>query len=98
MIDLDHFFDSPLDICLSTAKKTVARRKALHITQMELAGMAGVSFASVRRFETTGQISFESLVRIAIALDMKEDVKNLFLERKIYNSIQDVIDEANQKH
>ena len=98
MIDLDHYFDSPLDICLSTVKKTVARRKSLHITQMELAGMAGVSFASVRRFETTGQISFESLVKIAIALDMKDDVKNLFLERKIYNSIQDVIDEANQKH
>ena len=98
MIDLDHYFDTPLDICLSTAKKAVARRKALHITQMELAGMAGVSFASVRRFETTGQISFESLVKIAIALDMKDDVKNLFLERKVYNNIQDVIDEANQKH
>ena len=97
MIDLDHFFDTPLDICLSTAKKAVARRKALHITQMELAGMAGVSFASVRRFETTGKISFESLVRIAIALDMKDDVKNLFLERKVYHSIQEVIEEANQK-
>ena len=97
MIDLDHYFDTPLDICLSTAKKTVARRKALRITQKELAGMTGVSFASVRRFETTGKISFESLVRIAIALDMKDDVKNLFLERKVYHSIQEVIEEANQK-
>lgn len=97
MIDLDHYFDTPGDICLETARKVVARRKTLRITQRELAGMTGVSFASVRRFETTGQISFESLVRIAIALDMKEDVKNLFLERKVYKSIQDVIDEANQK-
>ena len=97
MIDLDHYFDSPLDICLSTAKKTVARRKALRITQKELAGMTGVSFASVRRFETTGKISFESLVKIAIALDLKDDIKNLFLERKVYHSIQEVIEEANQK-
>ena len=97
MIDLDHYFDSPLDICLSTAKKTVARRKALRITQRELAGMTGVSFASVRRFETTGKISFESLVKIAIALDLKDDIKNLFLERKVYHSIQEVIEEANQK-
>ena len=97
MIDLDHDFDSPLDICLSTAKKTVARRKALRITQRELAGMTGVSFASVRRFETTGKISFESLVKIAIALDLKDDIKNLFLERKVYHSIQEVIEEANQK-
>ncbi len=97
MIDLDHYFDTPRDICLDTARKTVARRKALRITQKELSGMTGVSFASVRRFETTGQIAFESLVKIAIALDMKEDVKNLFLERKVYRSIQDVIDEANQK-
>ena len=75
MIDLNHYFDTPRDICLETARKAVARRKALRITQKELAGMTGVSFASVRRFETTGQISFESLVKIAIALDMKEDIK-----------------------
>ena len=37
--------------------------------------MTGVSFASIRRFETTGQISFESLVKIAISIDMKGDVK-----------------------
>ena len=98
MIDLNHYFDTPQDICLDTAKKVVVRRKALRITQKELAGMTGISFASLRRFETTGQISFERLVKIAIALDMKEDIKNLFLERKVYNSIQDVIDEANQKH
>lgn len=98
MIDLDHYFDTPKDICLETARKAVLRRKALHISQKELAGMTGVSFASIRRFETTGQISFESLVKIAISIDMKEDVKNLFNERKVYRTIQDVIDEANQKH
>lgn len=97
MIDLDRFFDTPKEICLETARKAVLRRKALHISQKELAGMTGVSFASIRRFETTGQISFESLVRIAISIDMKEDVKNLFNERKVYRTIQDVIDEANQK-
>jgi transcriptional regulator with XRE-family HTH domain len=98
MIDLDHYFDTPKEICLETARKAALRRKALHISQKELAGMTGVSFASIRRFETTGQISFESLVRIAISIDMKEDVKNLFNERKVYRTIQDVIDEANQKH
>ena len=97
MIDLDHYFDTPKDICLETARKAVLRRKALYISQKELAGMTGVSFASIRRFETTGQISFESLVKIAISIDMKEDVKNLFNERKVYRTIQDVIDEANQK-
>ena len=97
MIDLDHYYDTPKDICLETARKAVLRRKALHISQKELAGMTGVSFASIRRFETTGQISFESLVKIAISIDMKEDVKNLFNERKVYRTIQDVIDEANQK-
>ena len=97
MIDLDHYYDTPKDICLETARKAVLRRKALHISQKELAGMTGVSFASIRRFETTGQISFESLVKIAISIDMKGDVKNLFNERKVYRTIQDVIDEANQK-
>ena len=56
-----------------------------------------MSFASLRRFEETGQISFESLVKIAIVLDMKSDIKNLFHERKVYRSIEDVINEANKE-
>lgn len=97
MIDIDHYFDSPSDICKMIADREKKHRRLLKISQKTLADMTGVSFGSIRRFEEKGQISFESLVRIAIALDLKEDIKKLFIERKVYKSIQDVIDEANQE-
>jgi len=97
MIDIDSFFDSPSDVCLGIAEREKKIRKARHLSQSHLAERSGVSMGSLRRFESTGQISLESLVKIAIALDVNDDMKNLFKERKIYNSIQDVIDEANQE-
>jgi len=67
-------------------------RKARRFTQTQLAEKAGVSLGSLRRFEQTGQISFESLVRIGVALNCEDDFEALFAKRA-YRSIQEVIDE-----
>ena len=48
-------------------------RKRRSISQEKLAQISGVSFGSVKRFETTGQISLLSLTKIAMALDMADD-------------------------
>ncbi|MFH1463122.1 MAG: helix-turn-helix transcriptional regulator [Pseudomonadota bacterium] len=50
-------------------------------TQQELADRAGMSLSSLRRFERTGEISFLSLVRIAVALDAVEGLEAIFPER-----------------
>ena len=42
-------------------------RKRRSISQEKLAQISGVSFGSVKRFETTGQISLLSLTRIETA-------------------------------
>ena len=55
-------------------------RKRRSISQEKLAQISGVSFGSVKRFETTGQISLLSLTRIAMALDMADDLRQLFTE------------------
>jgi transcriptional regulator with XRE-family HTH domain len=47
-------------------------------TQSELAERSGMSLSSLRRFERTGQISFLSLVRVAIALDAVDGLAELF--------------------
>lgn len=47
-------------------------------TQQELADRAGMTLASLRRFERTGQVSFLSLVRLAIALDAVSELGSLF--------------------
>ena len=90
-------FDSPESICMGIADRATSRRKTLGLSQIQLAKRSGVSFASLRRFEATGQISLTSLVKIALCLDVKDDLYQLFKEQKVYNSIQDVIDEANQE-
>ena len=46
----------------------------------------------MKRFETTGQISLLSLTRIAMALDMADDLRQLFTEVP-YRNIQEVINE-----
>ena len=67
-------------------------RKRRSISQEKLAQISGVSFGSVKRFETTGQISLLSLTRIAMALDMADDLTQLFTEVP-YRNIQEVINE-----
>lgn len=55
-------------------------RKSQKITQRDLARRSGVSYASIRRFETTGEISFQSLLSIANSLGCLEDFDSIFKE------------------
>ena len=63
-------------------------RKRRSISQMKLASMSGVSYGSIKRFETTGQISLISLTKIAMALDIADELRNIFT-RVPYRNIQD---------
>lgn len=67
-------------------------RKRRSISQEKLAQLSGVSFGSVKRFETTGQISLLSLTKIAMALGMADDLRQIFTEVP-YRNIQEVINE-----
>ena len=55
--------------------------------------MSGVSYGSIKRFETSGQISLISLTKIAMALDIVDDIRNLFTTVP-YRDIQEVINET----
>lgn len=67
----------PSDILMSTAKNAALLRKELKLTQQDLSEKSGVSFGSIKRFERTGQISFESLLKLAEALDRLSDFESL---------------------
>ncbi len=83
---------TPQDILVSLVKKIKYRRKKLKITQLILSQKSDVSLASIKRFEQTGEISLKFLIKIAIVLNCEEDF-NLLFNQKIYNSIEDVINE-----
>ncbi len=65
--------------------RVIARRKESKVSQMKLSELSGVSFASIRRFEKSGEISLASLLKIANALGYLEDFDLLFKNEKIIN-------------
>ena len=90
MISLDQKL--PSEVALEVAARVRARRKELRLTQQQMARKAGMSLASYKRFEQTGAVAFESLVRIGMALGREQDFDALFAQRA-YASIEEVIRE-----
>lgn len=56
----------------------IKRRKELKYSQQKLATLSGVSYGSIKRFEQKGEISFQSLLKIADAINALDDFKNIF--------------------
>ena len=81
-------WDTPNDTIKKIALRIRDVRKRRKISQIDLEKMSGVSLGSIKRFETTGNISLISLTKIAYALDIKEDLDQLFNEVP-YRDIQD---------
>ena len=79
-----------LDQKLAQRIRNIRRRRS--ISQEKLAEMSGVSYGSIKRFETSGQISLISLTKIAIALDLADELRNLFTQAPS-KDIQEVINE-----
>ena len=74
------------------ARKIVRLRKRKKITQKQLAARSGVSLGSLKRFEQSGEISLPSLTKIAIALDVENELEDLF-NNVPFASIEEVINE-----
>lgn len=87
-----YIWETPEEISLSVAKNTKNLRKRLKISRKKLSEISGVSYGSIKRFEETGNISFVSLIKLAIALGGVDDIKRIFSEIP-YKSIQEVINE-----
>ena len=81
------------EIQLEIAKRFVAIRKSKKVSQQRLSILSGVSYASIRRFEKTGDISLASLVKLALALNLYDDLNNLFKNYQDYKSIEEIIND-----
>ena len=82
-----------LDLKLAQRVRNIRKRRS--ISQEKLASMSGVSYGSVKRFESTGQISLLSLTKIAMALDIADELRNIFSQVP-YRDIKEVINETRQ--
>lgn len=79
---------NPTDILEDIASKHKKMRKKQGLSQQELANRSGISLGSIKRFETTGQISFESLLKSAQILNCLEDFDALFKPKDDIDDIE----------
>jgi len=83
---------TPDEIAQELVEKIKKQRKKLKISQILLAQKSNVSLGSIKRFETKHEISLISFIKILIVLGLDNELNDLFT-RKIYNSIDEVINE-----
>lgn len=69
---------TPLQVQLELATRFQKMRKSKKYSQAQLAEKSGVSYGSIRRFEYTGQISLESLLKLAHLFDRLDDFDAVF--------------------
>ena len=89
----EYIWETAEELDQKLAQRVRNIRKRRSISQEMLASMSGVSYGSIKRFETSGQISLISLTKIAMALDIADDIRNLFTTVP-YRDIQEVINET----
>lgn len=69
---------TPPEIEKLISERVRAIRKKRKISQQKLSELSGVSLGSLKRFERSGEISLLSLIKIAIALDIDNELTHLF--------------------
>jgi len=87
----------PTEVIQDIATKARELRKSKKLSQEELAQKSGVSFGSIKRFETTGKISLESLLKIAFVLDAMTDFEKLFMQKERPMSLDEIIKSQNKR-
>ena len=89
----EFIWETPEELDLKLAKRVRNIRKRRSISQQKLSEMSGVSYGSIKRFESTGQISLLALTWIATVLDFADELRNLFTQVP-YKDISEVIRES----
>jgi len=79
---------TPTDISKALAERHKVLRKHLKISQAEMAERSGVSLGSLKRFERTGQISLESLLKLAHLMNRLGDFESIFQTKEDQSNIE----------
>lgn len=81
------------------AQKAQEKRLKLNLSQHTLSEKSGVSYGTLKKFEQTGQISLESLLKIALALGEMARFEDLFAKTgdKLPASLDDLLEDKPRK-
>lgn len=78
----------PYDYLNQIALNHKILRKQIGYSQQELAERSGVSLGSIKRFESSGQISLESLLKLAQILQRLSDFDLILKQIENYDAIE----------
>ena len=82
--------NTPKDDLEKISKKFKEMRLSQKLTRKTLALRAGMSESSLKRFEVTGEISLDSLVKISNVLNLKNWI-NCILEEEHFESLDSIV-------
>lgn len=90
---------SPFDMAKEIAKKAKDKRLELNLSQQTLSAKSGVSYGTLKKFEQKGQISLESLLKIALTLDQLDTFEHVFAkgDDALPSSIEELLDDHIRK-
>ncbi len=69
--------NTPKKQLLSLRDRFKEKRLNLRYTQSTLANMTGVSLGSIKRFESSGEISLKSFLKLSVTLECLDDFDNI---------------------
>lgn len=78
---------SPQEVGNAIAKQAQARRLSLDLSQKTLSDRSGVSLGVIKKFERSGKISLESLLKLALVLESLQGFESLFSSANNINRI-----------
>jgi transcriptional regulator with XRE-family HTH domain len=79
---------TPSEVSLELAARLKKIRKQLKLSQADLAERSGVSLGSLKRFENSGKISLDSLLKLAHLLGKLADFDKLLQLDPSMNDIE----------
>ena len=71
-------FITPVEVAQEIAKRAQEKRLFFNYSQQSLSEKSGVSLGVIKKFERTGKISLESLLKLAVVLESLPDFSGLF--------------------
>jgi len=77
---MDNNFKTPIELGHIIALNLRVRRKARKLSLSRLSEISGVSYGSIKRFESSGEISLISLLKIAVVLECTDEFEQLFAD------------------
>lgn len=82
---------TPQELLFEIAARARQCRLELNLTQLGLSKRSGVTLASLKRFERTGEISLSSLLKLAIILENLDSFEALFSQQCSKITLDEII-------